>query len=305
MQVGLLWVNEKSSQENQSLISAQSWLSTFLCASKIFFSVLCYGSPITSFTLVTAGEFSGGAGPGGQAGSPGSPPGSPSEAGLEAEPVMYCEPAFWCSISYYELNTRVGETFHASQPSITVDGFTDPSQVMLFSHWSIFSTLSWDRATGSASACSPISTGTPWWSRHGVTSERWRDWTLRSVTINCDSPCQGVRLYYIGGEVFAECQSESSIFVQVNLEETSWQWSLTENTHDCSLRIVTSATGGTRPQCAKFPPGAIWKFSTIKSSPRSCRSQSITGSRRSTRSPGCAPSACHSSRSGTSVDNLI
>ena len=87
--------------------------------------------------------------------------------------------------------------------------------------------------------------------------------------------------------------------------KASWQWLLTENTHDCSLRIVTSATGGTRPQFAKFPPGAIWKFSTIKSLPRSCRSQSITGSRRSTRSPGCAPSACHSSRSETSANNLL
>uniref|UniRef100_A0A671RAA0 Mothers against decapentaplegic homolog n=1 Tax=Sinocyclocheilus anshuiensis TaxID=1608454 RepID=A0A671RAA0_9TELE len=54
-------------------------------------------------------------------------PVSPAHNNLDLQPVTYCEPAFWCSISYYELNQRVGETFHASQPSLTVDGFTDPS----------------------------------------------------------------------------------------------------------------------------------------------------------------------------------
>jgi len=104
--------------------------------------------------------------------------GSPSPP-LEAEPVMYCEPAFWSSISYYELNTRVGETFHASQPSITVDGFTDPSNADRFC-LGLLSNIN----------------------RNTVVEQ-----TRRHIG-------KGVRLYYIGGEVFAECQSESSIFVQ-------------------------------------------------------------------------------------------
>ncbi|KAI6187747.1 Mothers against decapentaplegic-like protein [Aphelenchoides besseyi] len=38
------------------------------------------------------------------------------------------EPDYWCTICYYELNSRVGEPFKLAASNVVVDGFTDPSQ---------------------------------------------------------------------------------------------------------------------------------------------------------------------------------
>ena len=61
----------------------------------------------------------------------------------EPQPVPYQEPAYWASIAYYELNSRVGEIYHANSHSVIIDGFTNPSNknnnrwILYFIHFNI------------------------------------------------------------------------------------------------------------------------------------------------------------------------
>lgn len=93
--------------------------------------------------------------------------------------VCYKELDSWCHISYYELNSRVGEQYRASANSVIVDGFTDPSNSGRF--------------------CL------------GLLSNVNRNSTIENTRRHIG---RGVHLYYVGGEVYAECLSDSSIFVQ-------------------------------------------------------------------------------------------
>ena len=99
---------------------------------------------------------------------------------VDIQPVHYSEPKCWCQISYYELNNRVGAPFDCESAAVTVDGFTDPShQANRF--------------------CL------------GLLSNVNRNSTIENTRRHIG---KGVHLYYTGGEVFAECLSDSAIFVQ-------------------------------------------------------------------------------------------
>lgn len=101
--------------------------------------------------------------------------------GGSSDAVPYQEPVYWSSIAYYELNSRVGEVYHANSHSIIIDGFTNPS------------------IKNNNRFCL------------GQLSNVNRNSTIENTRRHIG---KGVHLYYVGGEVYAECLSDSAIFVQ-------------------------------------------------------------------------------------------
>ena len=110
--------------------------------------------------------------------------------GIIFNPASYPSPPVWCSISYYELNERVGNIFHASVPTFVVDGYTHPSSADRF--------------------CLGVLQSP---NRNPEAVEPAR----RSIG-------KGIRLTHIDGAVFAECLSDQAVFVQSRQCNERYGW---------------------------------------------------------------------------------
>uniref|UniRef100_A0AC35TI62 Mothers against decapentaplegic homolog n=1 Tax=Rhabditophanes sp. KR3021 TaxID=114890 RepID=A0AC35TI62_9BILA len=96
--------------------------------------------------------------------------------------VPFTKAQYWATICYYELNTRVGEQVKVSLPTVEIDGYTDPMNNMSKISLGLFS---------------------------NVNRNSQIENTRRHIG-------RGVKLTYVPyqGTLFAECESESAIFVQ-------------------------------------------------------------------------------------------
>jgi len=129
---------------------------------------------------------------------------------MHSEPVPYEDTAFWCSVAYFELNSRVGEVYHAHSNNIFVDGFTNPSG-------------------NNNRFCL------------GQLSNVNRNSTIENTRRHIG---KGVRLTYMNGEVFAECLSDSAIFVQsrnCNHHHGFHPTTVCKIPPTCSLRIFNNS----------------------------------------------------------------
>ncbi|OAF68867.1 hypothetical protein A3Q56_03402 [Intoshia linei] len=108
------------------------------------------------------------------------PPPCPTAKNVDGVAVPYPETEYWSSIFYYELNCRVGEIFHVTNNELVIDGFTDPSY-------------------NASRFCL------------GTLPNVNRNSTVEKTRKHIGKGC---RIYTLNGEIFIECLSDSSIFIQ-------------------------------------------------------------------------------------------
>ncbi|XP_019877481.1 protein mothers against dpp-like [Aethina tumida] len=128
----------------------------------------------------------------------------------EVQPIPYQEQPRWSTIAYYELNTRVGEVFNCYSSSVYVDGFTDP-------------------VNNTDRFCL------------GQLSNVNRNSTIENTRKHIG---KGLHLYSVNGEIYLECLSECSIFVQSRLSNMTHGFHPTtvcKIPPKCSLRIFNNA----------------------------------------------------------------
>ena len=101
----------------------------------------------------------------------------------------------------------------------------------------------------------------------------------RLFPINCKSNLyfSGVHLYYVGGEVYAECLSDSAIFVQSR--NCNYHHGYDRDLQTSLVYKIFPFAVFIRQLCARFPPDAASRSSTTRSLRPSSHNLSTTGLR--------------------------
>lgn len=129
---------------------------------------------------------------------------------LFAVAVPYVRPPTLFTITYYELNCRVGQAFESNSQKVIIDGFTNPSN-------------------NSSRFCL------------GQLSNVNRNSTIESTRRHIG---KGACIFFHGGEVFVECLSDAAIFVQSRMCNHQNNFHLTtvcKIPSGCSLKIFNHA----------------------------------------------------------------
>lgn len=128
---------------------------------------------------------------------------------LDFTEIPFTDGLNWCSVSYHEYDTRVGEKYHPNCFCFSVDGYTHPMCSDRF-------------CIGGIS---------------NINRNSFTEWVRRRIG-------RGVRFTYVDGEVYVECLSDSSIFVStpmLGIEEGKDNVDrVTKITHGASVKVFST-----------------------------------------------------------------